>query len=150
MVINGSSAVTVAQTFGPAIPFTATVTGSANTNVTWEVNGVIGGSAKTGAISTSGVYTAPHAVPVSTAANDDGQTVDVIVTAVSVADNSASDSVDVLIYPPQQNKQNLPTVLGVSGGNGNDTATLSGQTFCCGGTIGLGSGARRTEIYFEQ
>jgi hypothetical protein len=136
VVINGSSAVTVAQTFGPAIPFTAAVTGSANTNVTWEVNGVIGGSAKTGTISSSGAYTAPHAVPVSTAANDDGQTVDVIVTAVSVADSSASDSVDVLIYPPQQNKQNLPTVLGVSGGNGNDTTTLSGQTFCCGGTIG--------------
>ena len=136
VVINGSSAATLAQTFGPVIPFTATVTGNANTKVTWEVNGVVGGAAKTGTISASGVYNPPHAVPVSTAVNNDGQTVDVIVTAVSVADPSASDSADVIIYPPQQNEQTLPTPLGVSGGNANDTAMISGQTFCCGGTIG--------------
>jgi hypothetical protein len=136
VAISGSSAPVFAQTFGPPISFSATVGGTANTSVVWQVNGVTGGSAKTGTISTAGVYTPPHAVPVSTAPNTDGQTIDVIVTAISVADTTASDSADVVITPPQQNPQTLPIELGVSGSNAKDTSKIGGQTFCCGGTLG--------------
>jgi trimeric autotransporter adhesin len=48
---------------GTTQSFTATVTGTANTGVTWQVNGMTGGSATVGTISTSGVYTAPGSVP---------------------------------------------------------------------------------------
>jgi hypothetical protein len=136
VVINGSNSLATAQTFGPALPFTATVTDSSNTAVTWQVNGVTGGSAKTGTISSTGSYNPPHSVPVSTAANSDGQTIDVIITAISQADSTASDSVDLIIVPPQQAKQTLPTLLGVSGGNVNSTSRVGRATFCCGGTLG--------------
>ena len=43
--------------------FTATVSGTSNTAVTWTVNGVAGGTAATGAISASGLYTAPPVLP---------------------------------------------------------------------------------------
>jgi hypothetical protein len=43
--------------------FTATITNTTNTFVNWQVNGVVGGSAATGTISTSGLYTAPATVP---------------------------------------------------------------------------------------
>ena len=43
--------------------FTATVSGTSNTAVTWTVNGVAGGSAATGTISASGLYTAPAVLP---------------------------------------------------------------------------------------
>jgi hypothetical protein len=133
--ISGSGSPFLVQTFGSRT-FTATVTGSSNTGVSWQVNGVSGGSAQTGTISTVGIFSAPNSVPVSRAANSDGQTVAVIVTAVSNADSTASDSAEVVIYPPQQNAQSLPTSLGSSGGNANDSSTVSGQTFCCGGTLG--------------
>jgi hypothetical protein len=40
------------------VQYTATVTGLANTAVTWEVNGVIGGNSKVGTITQKGLYTA--------------------------------------------------------------------------------------------
>src|SRR5260370_8571428 len=43
--------------------FTASVNGSQSTAVTWEVNGVAGGSQTVGFISTSGLYVAPGSVP---------------------------------------------------------------------------------------
>jgi protein gp37 len=58
--------------------FTATVTGSSNTTVTWQVNGVAGGNSTVGTISTTGLYQAPAAIPtpptvtVSGIANADG------------------------------------------------------------------------------
>lgn len=42
---------------------TASVANAANTGVTWEVNGVTGGTAAAGTISPSGLYTAPPASP---------------------------------------------------------------------------------------
>jgi uncharacterized protein (DUF1800 family) len=43
--------------------YTATVTGTSNTAVTWKVNGVAGGSAATGTISAGGLYAAPATLP---------------------------------------------------------------------------------------
>ncbi len=43
--------------------FTATVTNTTDTAVTWQVNGVTGGNATVGTIDSSGLYTAPAAIP---------------------------------------------------------------------------------------
>ena len=54
---------------GAARPFQATVTGTQNTNVTWDVNGVVGGNSTVGLILNSpsapdtATYTAPQAPP---------------------------------------------------------------------------------------
>jgi serine protease len=57
----------------------ASLVNTADTTVTWEVNGIAGGNATVGTITSNGVYTAPAAVPA-------GGTV--TVTAVSEADDS--------------------------------------------------------------
>ena len=44
---------------GSTAQLSATVTNEANNAVTWQVNGVTGGSAATGTISTTGLYTPP-------------------------------------------------------------------------------------------
>lgn len=46
---------------GGPLQFTATVTGSSNATIVWEVNGTAGGSAAVGTISASGAYTAANA-----------------------------------------------------------------------------------------
>ena len=68
--------------------FTATVQNSSNTSVTWQVNGVAGGSSSNGTISTSGSYTAPSTVTAQKI---------VIVTAVSQADPTKSASAQVTL-----------------------------------------------------
>ena len=67
--------------------FTAVVQNSANTAVTWKVNGVIGGNAAVGTVSSSGLYRAPASVPTpatvtvsATAAADTSQTAGASVT----------------------------------------------------------------------
>jgi len=48
---------------GQTKQFSASVTGAANTSVTWSVNTIAGGNATVGTISASGLYTAPFSVP---------------------------------------------------------------------------------------
>jgi hypothetical protein len=48
---------------GQTQQFTATVTGTSNTNVTWQVNGIAGGSPSSGTISSTGMYAAPPILP---------------------------------------------------------------------------------------
>src|SRR5580704_12651022 len=76
---------------GATQAFSAAVTGSSNTSVIWQVNGVAGGSAATGTISSSGAYTAPNTVPGSGS---------VTVTAVSSADATAAGSSAVTLQNP--------------------------------------------------
>jgi hypothetical protein len=59
--------------------FTATVTNTTNTAVTWNVNGLLGGNSTLGTISTSGLYKAPSTAPLP---------LTVTVRATSVADPS--------------------------------------------------------------
>jgi Protein of unknown function (DUF1565) len=54
---------TVSVPPGGSQQFTAAVANAANAAVTWEVNGVLGGSAAAGFISASGLYTAPATPP---------------------------------------------------------------------------------------
>ena len=63
--------------------FTATVTGTTNETVAWQVNGVTGGTAATGTISAGGLYTAPTTMPAAQS---------VSITAVSAASPSVSGS----------------------------------------------------------
>lgn len=87
---------------GNSQAFTATVSNTANTNVTWSVNGTPGGSASVGMIAASGVYTAPPDLP----------SPDLVqVTATSVADPTKSvtaqltitSDVSITLSPPNAN-----------------------------------------------
>lgn len=109
--------------------FLATVTGSTNTAVTWEVNGVVNGNATLGTISSSGVYTAPASVP-------NPPTVNVIAIAQASAAANQSASVLIVASNPNQQVQSVPVKLGTSGGNTNDSSTQGNQISCCGGTLG--------------
>ena len=90
-----SSNVTVAITptsasvlLGNSVAFSATVSGSSNTAVDWTVNGVAGGNAQVGSITSSGQYSAPQILPAPSS---------VTVTAIAVADSSATASATVTI-----------------------------------------------------
>ncbi|HTV59591.1 MAG TPA: hypothetical protein VMJ93_12040 [Verrucomicrobiae bacterium] len=73
---------------GAAQTFQAQVKGASNTNVTWEVNGLAGGSAQAGTITPGGTYTAPPTLPSPPM---------VTVTAISAASPAASASAAVTI-----------------------------------------------------
>ena len=66
---------------GQSLQFTATVTGTGNTMVTWQVDNANGGNSTTGTVSTSGLFTAPTALPTPATAS---------ITAVSQADPTKS------------------------------------------------------------
>jgi len=92
LTVNPASGVTVTVsprrvglTTSEPQTFTATVTGNANTSVTWSVDGIANGNSTVGMISSGGVYTPPATAGVHT------------VTATSVASpgTSATSSVAV-------------------------------------------------------
>ena len=116
--------------------FTAVVSGVANTGVTWQVNGVMGGSQSLGFISSTGLYVAPGRVPTAPDGTGNVTTTTFLVTAVSQADVTASSSAAVTIVPGNQNAQSGAIQLGTSGGNVKDTSTNGTSLFCCGGTLG--------------
>src|SRR6202171_2108296 len=88
--------------------FTAAVTNSTNAAVNWSVNGISGGNAAVGTISTSGVYTSPGDLPASGS---------VLVQATSAADSSKSaiavvtvtSDISVSVSP-----QTMPVELGAA------------------------------------
>ncbi|HEY5328888.1 MAG TPA: DUF1800 domain-containing protein [Acidobacteriaceae bacterium] len=71
--------------------FSATVSNTTNQNVTWQVNGVTGGSSVSGTISTSGLYTAPGTMPTPGSAT---------ITAISKALDTASGSATDTLWNP--------------------------------------------------
>jgi len=73
---------------GQPLQFTATVNGTGNTAVTWQVDNANGGDPTTGTVSTSGLFTAPSALPVPATAS---------ITAVSQADPTKSATVVVTL-----------------------------------------------------
>ncbi len=82
------SATSATVAVGSSYQFSAVVVGPTDTSVTWEVNSVAGGSATTGTIDSTGLYTAPTVVPVPNT---------VTVTAVSNGDQTVSASATVTI-----------------------------------------------------
>ena len=86
-VAPGSAPVTAGQTK----QFSATVTGNANTTVTWSVNGISGGNTTVGTISATGLYSAPLNVP---------SPASVTVRATSVANAAASATATATVTQP--------------------------------------------------
>ncbi len=100
--------------------FTATVTGSGNTAVTWQVNGVSGGTSANGVVSTTvlgtaseAIYLAPSAVP---------SPASVSVTAISQADSTKSATATVTIQMPSRSGT---TYYVSTAGNDSNSGTLS-------------------------
>ena len=102
---------------GSTQAFTATVTGNANQAVNWLVNGVAGGSAATGTINASGMYTAPTGLP-----NPNSITI----SGVAATDSSASATSSVTLWNPTPTvaKVNPPTFTA-----GAYTLTVTGSNF---------------------
>lgn len=75
---------------GQTLQYSATVAGTSNQAVAWMVNGIAGGSAVTGTISPTGLYTSPSSAPSSAVA----------IAAVSVLSSTASASLSVTVLPP--------------------------------------------------
>jgi Fe-S cluster assembly iron-binding protein IscA len=97
--------------------FTATVTGNANTSVTWKLAGTGCSGAACGTITSTGLYTAPAAVP---------QPPQVFVTATSSADSSKSGTATVTIVPPVAVSVSPTTAQVATGGHQQFTATVTG------------------------
>jgi uncharacterized protein (DUF1800 family) len=87
VTVNGASQVRL----GSTAQLSATVTNEANTAVTWQVNGVNGGSAAAGTISATGLYTPPPAIP---AVNP------VVITAVSVVSPTLTGTANETVWNP--------------------------------------------------
>src|SRR2546423_7989454 len=105
--------------------FTAAVNGQASSAVTWEVNGVAGGSQQFGFISSGGLYVAPMAAPTKPDGSGGSTTDDVTitVTAISTATPTVSGSAAVTISPPNDKAQSGTVELGTSGSNAKDAIT---------------------------
>jgi len=99
--VNQVTGVTISPTSitletGQEQQFTATVsgTGSYDTGVRWSVNGVVGGNSAVGSISSTGLFTAPNALPnpstVTVAATSVGDATKVATAAVKVNPISAT------------------------------------------------------------
>jgi uncharacterized protein (DUF1800 family) len=91
---------------GSTVQLTATVTNTSNTAVTWQVNGVAGGSAATGTISATGLYTPPATIP-----SPNTLTITAVTQATPVASASLTESV-LNPIPVVSSAQATETVVG--------------------------------------
>jgi len=76
---------------GATQQFTATVTGSTNTAVTWQVNGATGGDNINGTIDTNGLYKAPNVLPSNTS---------ITITVIAQADTTKTALAVVTLTAP--------------------------------------------------
>jgi hypothetical protein len=105
--------------------FSVTVSSTSNMAVTWQVNGVTGGSSATGTISASGMYTAPSAVPANNT---------VTVRAISAASSSANASGAVTLWNPMPV---LTSIAPTSVPAGVVALTVNGSGFVSGAQVVL-------------
>jgi hypothetical protein len=126
LAANGTAVISVSTTpagvtvvyTSNAQAFSATVSGETNTAVNWEVNGESGGDATIGTIDTTGLYTAPAAVPAQPL---------VTITAVSQADATVSGSYPITIATAPAASQPPPQTI-PPGGTANFSITLQANT----------------------
>jgi len=127
LTVSGPTSVTVT---GPAIiaigstaQFVATVVGSSDTSVTWQVNGTTGGNSTYGTISKSGLYTPPTSVPAKRG---------ITVNAYSNYNGVAGNVTSTILYPK-------PAITGVmsSTSDGGQTFTVNvyGTSFIPGAQV---------------
>jgi len=124
-ITDGSISVTISPTSASLSQnqqklFTATVSGSTNTQVSWQVNEVIGGSPSSGTIDATGLYTAPAAVP---------NPATVTVSAVSQADltKSASAAVTIQSQPTPSGTYTIAVTATAGSSSQSTTARLTIQ-----------------------
>ncbi len=84
VVISGAASTRL----GTTTQFSAVVTGASSQAVTWQVNGITGGSASTGTISATGLYTPPATIP-----NPNTVTIGAISQATTSLSATASDAI---------------------------------------------------------
>jgi hypothetical protein len=99
--------------------FTATVTGTINTTVTWTISGTGCSGPTCGTITVAGLYTAPASVPTPPT---------VTVTATSQADPSKSASATVTVLPPVAVSVSPSSAKVVIGAKQQFTASVTGTT----------------------
>ncbi len=108
------------------------MTGSSSNAVNWQVNGVAGGSAKAGVISTAGLYTAPTSLPSPNT---------VTISAVSSAVSTPGTMAATILNP-------IPSVTSAtateSGTSTTYNVTVSGSGFINGAQIQIGGTAVTT------
>lgn len=139
VVVSPSSA-----TIAPlaTLPLSATVTGAANTSVTWDVNGIVGGSSTLGTVTnapgtSATIYTAPAAAPAPAT---------VTIEARSNAQPSAAGSASVTITsvaPALAIAQLLPASA-FAGAAGNFDLQVIGGNLGASPTIFISGTARAT------
>ena len=107
---------------GATQQFTATVTGSTNTAVTWQVNSATGGDTINGTISTTGLYTAPTVLPTTTT---------VTISAIAQADTTKVATAAVTLTAPAVTISIAPTTATVVAGQTQQftpTITVTGSS----------------------
>lgn len=112
---------------GATLTFSAAVTGTSNTAVSWSVNGTAGGSSTLGTINSSGLYTAPATLPSPNT---------LTVTATSAAAATATSSSSVTLMNP------TPVLTGISPASanlGSYSLTLNGSSFVSGAQVIVGN-----------
>jgi hypothetical protein len=120
------------------VQFSATVTGTSNTNLTWQLTCSAAGSV-CGSITTAGKFVAPNTVPTVNIIMNGGSSTEpatVTVTAISQADTSVSKSVGFTIDSLNMQPYTAPVPLGSSGGNADAICLTPAPGFCFGGTLG--------------
>lgn len=107
--------------------FTASVSGTTNTGVSWAVNGVAGGNATLGTIIGNGNYSAPATLPNPNT---------ITVTATSIADSTASGNAAITLGNPAPVLTSVsPTTIII----GTFQLTLTGTGFMNGSVVNFGS-----------
>jgi len=127
------------------VQFAASVTGTTNTSLTWQLTCGTTGSV-CGSITPGGIYTAPNTVPTLSTPTSTGPAV-VTVTAISQANASISNFVQFTIDSINLQSYPAPVPLGTSGGSANAICGSGTAEFCFGGTLGsLVTGGGKTYI----
>ena len=117
---------------GDSQPFTAKTSDGSTPMLTWAVNGVAGGSASTGTITTTGVYTAPQFPPTSNM---------VTISAAETTNATATASSAVTLNNPTPQ---IATVTPTSIPVGAFTLNVNGTNFAPGATLMFGTTALST------
>jgi uncharacterized protein (DUF1800 family) len=134
VTISGASQVRV----GAMVQFTAKVTAGSSSNLIWQVNGVKGGSASTGTISSAGLYTAPSLLP-------SPNTVTIkVATQIATGTGAGSGSMTVTVLNP------IPAVTSATATQSGTSTTYDlvvvGSSFVKGAEIRVGGNAVTTDF----
>ncbi len=113
--------------------FTATVSGTNDNAVTWQVNGVTGGNTSVGTISSAGLYTAPTVVP-----NPASVTITAFITDMTTVSGSSIVTITAVTFNNSSLKGNFVLALSGVDGNANPFYALGAMTADGNGNITAG------------